>query len=217
MGFIMNKDQFDYIARFYDFLAAIVFGKAIQDIQLQHIDKIKKGSRILIIGGGSGKILQKIDQLNRAREIVYIEKSAKMIQLAKRHKINTPIHYIQNSFESAKNYGQFDVIITNFFIDILTEKQFQQFIPFVYSLLNRDGKWIVTDFRIHERFPLRSIHKLIHFSMVSFFKITVNLQNTKLFNYHTLIHESRFFQAETKKYAYLHMMFSTIFKKRSIK
>lgn len=212
----MNKDQFDYIAKFYDFLAALVFGKAIQEIQLKHIEKIKKNSRILIIGGGSGKILKKIDSLNLGSEIIYLEKSPKMIALAKKTPINTPIQFINDSYETADQYGTFDVIITNFFVDLLNEKQFQKFIPFVFSLLNKEGKWIVTDFRIHERFPLRSIHKIIHLSMISFFKITVNLQNTKLFNYHTLIHESRYFQAERKKYAYLHMMFSSIFKKRNM-
>ncbi|NME71654.1 class I SAM-dependent methyltransferase [Flammeovirga aprica] len=213
----MNKDQFDYIAKFYDFIAAIVFGKAIQEIQLKHLERIKRKSRILIIGGGSGKILSEIDQLGLASEIVYIEKSPKMIALAKKNKINSPIKFINASYEDAKEYGHFDVIITNFFVDLLNEKQFQAFIPFIYSLLSENGKWIVTDFRIHERFPLRSLHKLIHLSMISFFRITVNLQNTKLFNYHTLIHESRFFQAESKKYAYMHMMFSSIFKKRKLK
>ncbi|MBD0404262.1 class I SAM-dependent methyltransferase [Flammeovirga sp. EKP202] len=212
----MNKDQFDYIAKFYDFIAAIVFGKAIQEIQLKHLPKIKKKSRVLIIGGGSGKILKKIDELGIASEVIYIEKSPKMTALAKKIKTKTPVKFINTSFENAKDYGRFDLIITNFFVDLLNEKQFQNFIPFIYSLLNDNGKWIVTDFRIHERFPLRSLHKLIHFSMVSFFKVTVNLQNTTLFNYHTLIHESRFFQAESKKYAYMHMMFSSIFKKRKI-
>ncbi|WP_172665833.1 class I SAM-dependent methyltransferase [Flammeovirga sp. OC4] len=212
----MNKDQFDYIAKFYDFIAAIVFGKAIQEIQLKHLPKIKKKSRVLIIGGGSGKILKKIDELGIASEVIYIEKSPKMTALAKKIRIKTPVKFINTSYENAKEYGRFDLIITNFFVDLLNEKQFQTFIPFIYSLLNDGGKWIVTDFRIHERFPLRSLHKLIHFSMVSFFRITVNLQNTKLFNYHTLIHESRFFQAESKKYAYMHMMFSSIFKKRKM-
>ncbi|WP_172826740.1 class I SAM-dependent methyltransferase [Flammeovirga sp. SJP92] len=212
----MNKDQFDYIAKFYDFLAAIVFGKAIQEIQLKHLEKVRKNSRILIIGGGSGKILKKIDQLGIASEVVYIEKSPKMTALAKKNSIRTPVKFVSTSYENAKDYGQFDLVITNFFVDLLNEKQFQKFIPFIYSLLTDSGKWIVTDFRIHERFPLRSLHKLIHLSMVSFFRITVNLQNTKLFNYHTLIHESHFFQAESKKYAYMHMMFSSIFKKRKM-
>lgn len=212
----MNKNQFDYIAKFYDFLAALVFGKAIQDIQFIHLGRIHKKNRILIIGGGSGKILSKIDELGIASEIIYLEKSPKMIQLAKKQKVSVPVQFISTSYENASNYGKFDLIITNFFVDLLSEKKFQEFIPFVFSLLSDNGKWIVTDFRIHERSPLRYLHKAIHMSMISFFKVTVNLQNTKLFNYHTLIHESRYFQAESKKYAYMHMMFSSIFKKRKM-
>ncbi|AZQ62789.1 methyltransferase [Flammeovirga pectinis] len=209
----MKKDRFDGIAFIYDALAYLVFGKSITSIQSIHFDKISKGKRILFIGGGTGKLLPEIDKKLQPSEIVYIEMSPKMMELSKQQTVTNPITYITDSYEVAKNYGQFDLIITNFFLDVLKEKALKEFILSTPSLLHQKGLWLVSDFRIDQKHPLKYIHKVLHLSMVTFFKVTANLQNTVLYNYVSLISERNFTQ-KASSFTYKKMIFSVLFQKK---
>ncbi|MBB6459734.1 class I SAM-dependent methyltransferase [Flammeovirga kamogawensis] len=209
----MKKDRFDGVAFIYDALAYLVFGKSITSIQSIHFDKISLGRRILFIGGGTGKLLLEIDKRLQPSEIVYIEMSPKMMELSKKHIVSAPITYVTDSYEVAKNYGQFDLIITNFFLDVLQEKALKTFISTTPSLLNKRGLWLISDFRIARKKPLKYLHKFLHWSMITFFKVTANLQNTTLYNYVELITTNNF-RIKATATTYKKMIFSVLVEKK---
>ncbi|NLR90845.1 class I SAM-dependent methyltransferase [Flammeovirga agarivorans] len=210
----MKKDHFNPIAKVYDRLAKIVFGNSIIDIQHQTFEKVKMGGKVLILGGGSGKILPFIDQQIKPNDITYVELSSEMIELAKDKKVSCSINFIQDSYEVINpDKNKYDVLITNFFLDILTYEKLTAFINTSHELLNQNGQWIVTDFRIDPH-PLKKVfHQTLHKCMVLFFKITVNLQNSKLYDYEEMIRNGNHFQQKIAYKAFSKMMFSTLFQK----
>ena len=48
---------FDKLTPYYDLLTRLVFGKAIINSQEQFLSLVRSGSRVLVVGGGTGKIL----------------------------------------------------------------------------------------------------------------------------------------------------------------
>ena len=72
------------IAPFYDHLVKLVFGDKLKELQCSFLKKIQSNDKVLILGGGTGWILEEIDSVCVNTDIVYIDKSPSMIKRAKR-------------------------------------------------------------------------------------------------------------------------------------
>jgi len=81
-------NNYNGIAKFYDMLSRIVFQKSIIKAQVYLIQFISEGDKIIIVGGGTGWILEEISRLEKKNiSVVYVEKSSAMIDLAKKTKL----------------------------------------------------------------------------------------------------------------------------------
>ena len=65
---IMNS--YNKLAFAYDFLKWVVFGNRLNQAAVVHLKYIKPNTRILVIGGGTGWILE---HLNRVKSIDFVE------------------------------------------------------------------------------------------------------------------------------------------------
>ncbi|UOQ74624.1 class I SAM-dependent methyltransferase [Hymenobacter cellulosilyticus] len=71
---------FDRVAPFYDPLARLVFGNALQRAQQAALAGLPAGRpRVLIIGGGSGWVLGEVLQRRPDSRVLYLEASAMML------------------------------------------------------------------------------------------------------------------------------------------
>jgi len=78
-------NNYNNIARSYDALSHIIFQNAIVKAQAHLIRFINDDDKVLIAGGGTGWILEKISELKKKNVlIVYVEKSSVMISLAQK-------------------------------------------------------------------------------------------------------------------------------------
>ncbi|HWV71292.1 MAG TPA: hypothetical protein VN040_06240, partial [Pseudosphingobacterium sp.] len=74
------KNNYDNIASLYDFLSRLVFFKAQVKAQVELLKHIQPKSTILIVGGGSGWILEELSNLYPEGLVIhYVEISAKML------------------------------------------------------------------------------------------------------------------------------------------
>ena len=88
--------DFSGIAFAYDYLAKITFGNAIERSQIWTLKNLRKNDVILIQGGGTGWILEKIDKLQLPMEIVYVEPSDGMMRMSKNRKsTNLNIYFLK--------------------------------------------------------------------------------------------------------------------------
>lgn len=182
---------YNLLAPFYDILVKVVFGNKIKEIQITHLHKIPKNSNVLILGGGTGWILQEIDKRTTGATITYIDLSSKMIQKSKSRKVsNNVVRFIEGTENDIPDI-KYDVLITNFYLDLFPKQKLTKVIQQL-GMLNCQ-LWIWTDF-----VPNKS-YWWLEKTMILFFKCITGLSNDKLYHYDALITEQTVYKKEVQE------------------
>lgn len=185
----MAVNDFDSIASFYDRLAKFVFGNALLDAQLQHLPEISERDHVLIIGGGTGEILEHIPL---CEEVIFLEKSRKMIKRAEMRLVNRPIDFIRQDFFDFETDQKFDVILCPFFLDCFDEVNLEKAISKCTNHLAKQGSLVVIDF------DEKRVHPFLLMTMMLFFRLFSKLQSKSLLPIRKIIQQNRFKEQEVK-------------------
>jgi ubiquinone/menaquinone biosynthesis C-methylase UbiE len=166
--------NYDILAPIYDRLSRLVFGRAQVDAQLYLIEAIHAGTRVLIIGGGTGRILEAIGQQQPGGlRITYIDASAKMIAMAKqRNAGNNHVTFINANIEDAVLQGPFDIVLTPFLLDNFREEDLSAVISKIEGSLAPAATWLHCDFRNSPKLW----HKLLLQTMYVFFRLCCGIK-----------------------------------------
>jgi tRNA (cmo5U34)-methyltransferase len=146
---IHETPNFNHIAFAYDFTAHLVFGRSIRQAQTAFLDLIPAGSRVLIIGGGTGWIIPKLFTASDIGQLVYLEASEQMIRLAKKNAKAVPLDkilFINGTQDALSDLGVFDVVITFFFLDMFSPKELEKITAQLFLSLRVKGLWMISDF-----------------------------------------------------------------------
>jgi ubiquinone/menaquinone biosynthesis C-methylase UbiE len=175
-----NPD-FNVVARPYDFMSRLVFGNALVESQVSLLKHIPANSRILIVGGGTGWILEAIAKIHDAGlEITYVEVASSMIALSqKRNTGQNKVIFIHKPIEDYQTNKPFDVIITPFFFDLFTENKVKTLFHGLDQQLKTGGLWFYTDF-IPEKYQTRLWQKMLLKAMYLFFGILSKVEARQL-------------------------------------
>ncbi|WP_162427513.1 class I SAM-dependent methyltransferase [Pontibacter pudoricolor] len=180
----LNPDSgFDRVASFYDLLARLVFGSSLQDAQRWLLPFIPSGSTILIIGGGSGWLLQQVLFHTSPKHVVYLEASEKMLQLAQQqNSFPAIVEFRHGTDGNLQPHERFDIIITPFLLDLFQEQRLSQLMQRLYAVLDPGGLWLFTDFwPVKQKPPFWQ--KLLAKSMYLFFGLLSDVQGRELPHY----------------------------------
>jgi len=160
--------NYDNTTWFYERLSKLVFGQAQIKAQEYFLNQIQPDANILIIGGGTGQILESLTRLHPSGlQITYVEVSAKMMALSrKRYTGENKVNYITAAIGEAIFTGSFDIIITAFLFDNFSQKSLEHTFPLIDAQVKHGAIWLNTDFRLTG--PLWQ--KLMLKSMYLFFK-----------------------------------------------
>ncbi len=173
-------NDFNGLAPIYDLLVRLVFGSQIIKSQTAHFDQLVNSQNILLPGGGTGQVLEELDKLKLNLSIDYIEKSTKMLEKAKERR---PFNYIEVRYIEGDilkvDLQCYDVIITNFFLDVFDKESLSLVVDKLSTLLLPNGKWLMTDFVSTNV----AMHQALIVIMYRFFKLTANLQGTRLLDF----------------------------------
>lgn len=180
----MKENSFDRVAPFYDGLTRLVFGKRLEQAQLEFVSKISEGSRVLILGGGTGWFLEKLVDFQPNLQIDYVEASEKMIALSQQRNLPGQIRFIHGTQEDIPE-THYDVIITHFFLDVFTQEKLRAVIKQLKNALASDGLWLCTDFRKTGK----PFHAFLLWFMHRFFRITTKLQAREIQDFQDLLTE----------------------------
>ena len=143
-----SYNDFDNIAPYYDLLARIVFGRSIFESQMLYLSRIPSGSRILILGGGTGRILPILLEKDPV-VVTYLEPSVKMLELARTMcSSQVPVNFVRGSFECLNVNEVYDVIITPFVLDIFSISELTHCMEKLSSVLSEQGSWFFIDFHL---------------------------------------------------------------------
>ena len=174
-----SLNGFNWISGVYDRAARVVFGKAILNAQLTFLDDIPINCKILILGGGTGRILEEMIRVNPRRAIWYIDASSAMLERAKERLRELPahdVHFLHGTVNSIPGEIKFDVVITNFFLDLFTVQSLVGIMEKIDKALLTESLWLVTDFVNGKKLYQR----LLLYAMYLFFRITSKLEARKL-------------------------------------
>ena len=170
--------NYNNAAWFYDRLSRVVYGKSLVEAQVYLLQYIQPNSSILIVGGGTGWILEEITRMNPAGlQITYVEVSDQMMALSKKRDIgNNQITYINDAIENVNGLPNFDAIITPFLFDNFTPAKLEAIFTHIHPLLKNNGLWLNADFQLTGKWWQNILLK----SMLLFFKLLCGVESTKL-------------------------------------
>ncbi|MDQ3535472.1 MAG: class I SAM-dependent methyltransferase [Bacteroidota bacterium] len=202
----MKSNDFDSIASFYDILVRIVFQKSLFNSQLTYLKNIPSQAKVLIIGGGSGWIINEILKVKPDVEIIYIELSKKMLNISK-SKIPESYHkkiiFIHGDETDIDNIQEYDVLITNFFLDVFSEIRLLKIVKLLQEKLQKKGLWILTDFVNPPKFSIKHIFQILLIKiMYIFFRLICRLEGDKLLDHKKIIQKAGLQLTDTKKFFY---------------
>jgi ubiquinone/menaquinone biosynthesis C-methylase UbiE len=177
------SNDYNRIAKIYDGLSRIIYQKSIVKAQVFLIQMIKSNDNILIVGGGTGWILDEIAKLQRQNlSVVYVEKSSSMINLAKkRNALSLKTTFIQNAVEGYNANEKFDVIITAFLFDNFKKEKIEFVFAKLDDYLKNRGIWLYADF-VNDQFNKKMWQQFLLKTMYTFFSITAGIETQELFN-----------------------------------
>lgn len=170
--------NYDNSAPFYDQLSRVVYGKTLIKAQLYLLKLVPPNSSVLIVGGGTGWILEELSTIHYSGlDITYVEISSRMTAIARQK--NTGINKITFINDAVENtpIGQiYDVIITPFLLDSFTEETLEITFSHMHAQLKPKGLWLCSDFQLTGSLW----QKLLLKTMYLFFKVLCGIETSRL-------------------------------------
>jgi tRNA (cmo5U34)-methyltransferase len=201
-------NDFNRIASVYDTLASLVFGKVLTQSQHHFLYIIPENATVLVIGGGSGELLQTLLEKKPHCQVVYVDASEKMIALARqRVKNSSRVTFLCGTEEIEMPRPSFTVIITNFYLDLFTVQSLQRIIIRLRALMTPGGLWLVTDFVN----PAKLWQRILLKSMYIFFRTASNIEASHIADWEKIMQSTGLF-CQAKKMFYTEMIRSAVFR-----
>lgn len=186
---------FDFLASRYTSLTRLVFGKTLDHAQKFPLDFIEPGVSILILGGGSGQLLSTLLQKHPAVSVDYIDLSPKMIELAKGKTGNpSSVNFITGTEQNIPSHA-YTVVITNFYLDLFSDKKLNEVIDIIKPRLADNVIWLATDF-ISEK----TWHRIFLKVMYVFFKIVTRIEAGSLPDWQSALSHAGFREVKSKNF-----------------
>ncbi|HEX8019497.1 class I SAM-dependent methyltransferase [Mucilaginibacter sp.] len=165
-------------AWFYDRLSRLVYGRALVNSQVYLLNFVPANSKVLIVGGGTGWILDELAKIHPAGlNITYVEISANMTALSqKRQTGQNQVTFVNEAVENVKLPNGFDVVITPFLFDNFLDETVDIVFNHLHNLLKPGGLWLNADFQLTGRWWQNILLK----SMFIFFRLLCGIEASKL-------------------------------------
>lgn len=178
--------SFDRVAWIYDQLAGLVFGSQWGQVQQAPVGNLAGKSRVLIVGGGTGLLL---DALRDVEKIVFLELSEKMITRSRNRGSHLQVDYVHADFFEWETSEKFDAIVMPFFLDCFGTEKLEWAILKTRTHLTENGELHVIDFQSASWWK----NSLIHV-MYLFFRLSSSLEGKALLNIDGAIQNTQFRQ-----------------------
>jgi ubiquinone/menaquinone biosynthesis C-methylase UbiE len=193
-----SLNDYDFIARFYDQLARLAFGDQIFNSQRRFLSNVPDGSAVLILGGGTGLIVNELMKLKPNCRVTFIDASAKMISIARTNNYSSSLNIVfVHGTEDDIPEGRYDVVITNFFLDLFSPNNLDIVLQKIKARLTSNAIWLVTDFQK----PKTLWQKFVLAFMYRFFALVTRLKNQELPFLFKQIEKNGFKEIETAEFA----------------
>ena len=165
-------------AWFYDRLSRLVYGRALINAQVYLLQFIPAKANVLIVGGGTGWILDELSRVHPSGlKITYVEVASKMMACSKKRNTGSnQVVFINDAIENVSLPADFDVVITPFLFDSFTESTADKVFGHIHAALKPKNQWLYADFQLTKKWWQQSLLKI----MLKFFKLICNIEADRL-------------------------------------
>lgn len=192
---------FNRLAFIYDFVVWLVFGNRMITLKKNFLAGLPKAESALIVGGGTGKILELALDCNLATHVVYAELSEAMMAKTKQrlydeHRSRVTFCDDYSSQLSAKKY---DYIILPFVLDCYRNRDIKPMIEQFSLALKTEGNIVVFDFNLNTEDGFKHRPWKVGFIklLYIFFRFTTSIPARRLPSFGRLFNESGYYKART--------------------
>ena len=143
---------FDRLAKGYDLLVALVYGRSLRKAQSWYLERVKPGSKVLILGGGTGWFLEELLRTGRVAEVDYVELSGRMLELSqKRVEVQLPqekdrVNWILGTVYDLEERPCYDLICTLCFLDLFEGEELESEVQAIIKRISPQGNWYFSVF-----------------------------------------------------------------------
>jgi ubiquinone/menaquinone biosynthesis C-methylase UbiE len=181
------QPNFDLVARPYRWLEYLTLGPLLQRCRLHYLPTLLHQKKALILGDGDGRFLSQLLAANPHLHSDAVDTSATMLQLlrtrceaaAPNATIRLTTHHTDALTFSNPSPERYDLVVTHFFLDCLTQSDLEALIARTAPTLTPRALWLIADFRIPTG-PMRLPAKLLTRSLYLVFRILTGLRTRRL-------------------------------------
>lgn len=144
--------NFDRIARPYRILEYLTLGKALERTRMHFLPRLPESGNVLVLGDGDGRFLEHLLATKPDLRATALDSSDGMLRLLRERcapyasRLRT-LHGDAIGFIPPAN-ASYDLLVTHFFLDCLTEPQLDELVQHLSPALAPDALWLFSDFRI---------------------------------------------------------------------
>ncbi|WP_372897712.1 class I SAM-dependent methyltransferase [Stieleria sp.] len=142
---------YDRLAKVYRGLEICLFGNALHRARLALLDQLPRVHRALVLGDGTGRLLEQLCITQPDCRITSVDQSRQMLNQQRRRveRIGAidRVDLIQadaRSYDVPKNH--FDLVVAAFFLDCFSEDELAENVPRFLAGLRDDGTFYFVDF-----------------------------------------------------------------------
>lgn len=174
--------SFDRLAPHYRWMERVLAGRKLQRCRTEFLGKIQAPKRALSVGEGNGRFLAEFVARFPRAEILCLDASERMVAESKRVIGGASnVNFLHaDIFDWAAPRGEFDLIVTNFFLDCFTPRQLSIVIEKLASAAKSEATWLLADFCEPPNGWKKWRARTILASMYLFFRLAARLPARRL-------------------------------------
>jgi ubiquinone/menaquinone biosynthesis C-methylase UbiE len=187
--------RFDRLSRAYKWMEYFSFGPYLQQCRNLRIGEMASCRRPLVYGDGDGRFLAELVRRAPAIRATAVDASSKMLlSLARRLPPEAQVRLVHADALECEPAGfpdaPFDLVVSHFFVDCFSEAEIASLLARVNIAVEKTALWVVSDFAIPRRGPMRFLGTLIVGGLYLAFGLLTGLRARRLPNYARVMREA---------------------------
>jgi demethylmenaquinone methyltransferase/2-methoxy-6-polyprenyl-1,4-benzoquinol methylase len=142
----VSRDDYRLMSRLYYALESVYGGGAMQACKASQAELIRPGDRVLYCGIGRGR--EAVLAAKKGAIVTGVDRSPSMLGRARREAeaAGVPIELIEGDVRTFDRPGAFDVVVTNFFLNVFEQEEMISVLRHVATLAKEGGRVLIADF-----------------------------------------------------------------------
>lgn len=172
--------SFDRLAPFYRAMERIAAGEKMQRCRLAFVESIPTPRRVLLAGEGPGRFL--VDCVKRfpQAEIIMIDNSARMLEIAADHESSPQVRFLRADLLEKCPVDGCDLIVTNFFLDCFPPDRLEVVVSNLANAATPGAHWLLADFQVAPGRATGWRSRIILWMLYTFFRVVCGLEARSL-------------------------------------